>query len=178
MVIGIYVPAGIGTLHLPAAEVLLVAAGIFVARLLAAVVGTWTALLPLALLQRWDAPTFWVKYYPFAIFVVVATAQIFVALDVERLVAYGAPAIIAACCFEAETLAQRWRTSRWMIWLPVLAVLAAVWLPYAGWPTPANAYVSLWLLGWPYWLLSVGIAILAAYVVIGRRWRMRVWREA
>jgi hypothetical protein len=114
-----------------------------------------------------------VKFRPFAIFLVAATAQIFIALDVERLVAYGAPAIIAACCFEAEWLAQRWHVSRWVVWLPVLAVQAIVWLPYAGWPAPANAYVSLWLLGWPYWVLAGAIGVVAAYMTFGRRWRVR-----
>jgi hypothetical protein len=145
-------------------------AAVTLGRLLAATAGTWTMLLPVALLQRWHRPHFWRKDPAFVVLLVTTTAQVFVALDVERVVAYGAPAVLAACCWEIETLAQRWLVSRWLLWLPLLGTQAYMWLPYAGWPAPVTAYVAVWLLDWPHWVPAIAGFALSVALLVRRRW--------
>lgn len=91
--------------------------GVLGQRLLLATVGTWGILLPLACaaLRFWRSPAN-------LLFLLGATAQVFVSSDVERVVVYAFPVIIAACCCTIEHLATAWRVSRWLLWLPVFAL--------------------------------------------------------
>ncbi len=133
-------------------------------RLLAATLGAWEIMLPLALLQLRHPPRFWRTYPAFLLLLVGAAAQIFIATDLERLAVYGFPSMIAACCFEIEYLAARWSVSRWILWPPVLLVEAYVWWFYASWPL-SDGFVSLTFVDLPHRILAGGVAIAALSIL-------------
>lgn len=91
--------------------------GLMGQRMLLATVGTWGILLPFAC----AAPRFW-RTPANLLFLTAVTAQVLVSSDVERVVVYAFPVIIAACCCTIESLAASWRVSRWLFWLPVFAL--------------------------------------------------------
>jgi hypothetical protein len=135
-------------------------------RLLAATVGTWTVLLPIALLQFWHAPRVWDRWPMLLVLVAGAAAQIIVAIDLERLAVYGFPAVLAACCFEVEYAAEHLRVSRWLLWLPILAAQVYWWLPYAGWRHPYDGFPTLGVLDLPHQALTLFIAAAVAVTVL------------
>lgn len=134
------------------------------ARLIESLLGAWGIMLPLAVLQLRHVPQFWRTYSTFLVLAIGAILQILIATDLERLVIYGFPAIIAACCFEVEYLAARWQCSRWYFWLPVFFIEGAFWFPYAGWSAITNG--KLEQLDAPYRILAGGILALTAGILI------------
>lgn len=100
-------------------------------RFVAATIGTWGLLLPLAVLQLFHSPRFaaspaWVLLF------LASLAQIVIATNVERTVVYSFPVVIAAAAAEVEYLAARYQFSRWVIWLPVLLLELSWWAYFAG----------------------------------------------
>jgi hypothetical protein len=171
--LGVYSPLGkFVFVYVPpslTAGSILYAIAITVGRVLAATIGTWTGLLPFALLwMRWPGSKAHLRV-PLLVVIVCAAAQILVAEDVERLAAYAAPAVIAASALATESIAARWQRSPWALWAPIFVVLAYFWLPYAGWPQHANVYVSLGTLDEGHRLL----AVLLFVVVILTLWPYR-----
>lgn len=107
-------------------------------RLALATLEAWTVLLPFALLQIVHPPHVW-RSPAFSLLFVGAAAQVLVATDVARLIAYAAPVVIAACAFEVEYLAGRWQVSRWWLWGPVLAIQLVWWCAiYGKWYDPSK----------------------------------------
>lgn len=106
-----------------------------VPRLLSATVGTWGFLAPLAALQLVHPPRTWRKP-EFVYLLAIATAQIFVSGDVQRVVVYGFPAIILAAAAEVDYLCRRLAWRPWTIWLPLLAAQAV-------WSIPADLGASV-----------------------------------
>lgn len=102
-------------------------------RLLLATASTWNVLAPLAafaLARRIREPRAWAVAIP----VMIATAQILVAIETQRLVAAAYPFVLVASAWELDRLAQHKRAIARM-----LVVLAqAPWLiTYArAWPLP------------------------------------------
>lgn len=93
-------------------------------RLLLATASTWTVLLPVAafaLVRRIREPRAWAASAALAI----ATAQILVAIDTQRIVAAGLPFLLLACAWELDGLAT---PSRRMAAGAVLAALQLPWL--------------------------------------------------
>lgn len=86
-------------------------------RLLLALVGTWGVLLPLAISAR----NFWCQRACW-LFLLLATFQVFISGDIERVVVYAFPVMIAASCACVEDLANCWHISRWWFWVPILAL--------------------------------------------------------
>jgi hypothetical protein len=128
-------------------------------RLLLALVGAWGILFPLALASRWfwRTPAFWLMW-------LAATAQVFVSHDIERVVVYAFPVMIAASCFTIEGLAKWLNVSRWWLWVPVLA-LELSW-SYGGGP------IYFFTLDWASWPL-MALALIAAGLIVGIRIRQR-----
>jgi len=103
------------------------------ARLVLATAGTWTILLPLAVLQLLHPPRI-ARSPAFILLVVLSTAQFLVALNIERTVGYAFPAIIAASAFEVKYLAERLKVGTWIMWVLALAC-ELLWFVYdAGFP--------------------------------------------
>lgn len=147
-------------------------------RPVAATVGAWGALFPLALLQVWHAPRVWRKYPAFVVLIGAATAQILISWDVERVVIYAFPVVIATSAFEIEHLAQRWRCSRWVLWLPVLAIETFFWVSFAGWSVLARNPGTYWPLDDPLRLVASVFLLSTAGIVIWLRWKLRGLRGA
>ena len=86
-------------------------------RLVLAFDGAWGILLPLAFASRWfrHCPAAWLLW-------LAATAQVCISYDIERVVVYAFPVMIAASCWTIETLAKSWHISRWWLWMPVFAL--------------------------------------------------------
>jgi hypothetical protein len=140
----------------------------FESRASASMVDAWSVLLPLAALQLLHAPRVW-RMRSFIILLAGAYAQMFIASDVQRLVVYASPVVIAACAFEVEYLA-RWSTiSRWWFWGPTLLLEAVWWLgTYATWYRAVRTPLVLVLIGHSIWVvLLIECAFAGA---IGVRW--------
>jgi hypothetical protein len=90
-----------------------------VPRLLSATVGTWGLLTPLAALQLVHPPRTW-RRPEFVYLLLLATAQVFVSGDVQRVVVYGFPVIILAAAAEVDFLSDRLGWRPWMLWAPVI----------------------------------------------------------
>lgn len=88
---------------------------------LLATVGTWGLLLPLALWHAWQPRTLW-RSPALLSLLLLCYAQLVVASDVERVVVYAFPVVIAAAALAVEDLSARWHVSRWALWGPVLLV--------------------------------------------------------
>jgi hypothetical protein len=93
------------------------ARGLVLDRLVRATFGTWGILLAPAL----AAGAFWRRPAP-AAFLGLATLQILLSFDVERVVAYAFPVVIAAACFGVEALARERPALRWPAWLGIFAL--------------------------------------------------------
>jgi hypothetical protein len=123
---------------------------------------TWGVLLIPAVLQLRHPPRFWRMYPEFALFLAGTMAQFFVAADNARLLVFGFPAMLAACCFELEYLAARWNCSRWMIWTPILLLQGYEWITFAGWPALENGVVAF---DAPHNILNAGLLVLATGIL-------------
>jgi len=139
---------------------LYLAEGIEPGRLLLAMVGAWGVLLPLALASRtfWRTPAYWLLW-------LAATAQVLVSADIERVVVYAFPVMIAASGETIENLAKRWRLSRWWLWTPVFA-LELSWIYTAG-PIYFFTLASLHL-------PLMGLCLIAALSLISIRIRQKL----
>jgi hypothetical protein len=93
--------------------------------ILSGTIDAWNILLPLAILQLIHRPRVW-RSPAFVSVLVVVYAQLIIAANTQRLVAYAFPVMIAAAAFEIEYLAGRLQVSRWLLWLPALT-LEFVW---------------------------------------------------
>lgn len=100
--------------------------GTFPARLQVATIGTWGILFPLAVWHLWHPASLW-KRHACWLLLLLATAQIFVSGDIERVVVYAFPVMIAASSFTVEEFMQRWHVSRWILWIPIY-LLEVTWL--------------------------------------------------
>ncbi len=94
-----------------------------IVRAMAATAGTWGILLPVALLalRRPGIMRSWATW----ILLIGATAQVLVSWDVERVVMYGFPVIIAAVVTE--------EFRHWVVWALLLLTQSWWWLSFAGW---------------------------------------------
>jgi hypothetical protein len=124
------------------------------ARILIGATGlTWGVLLPLASLQLVHAPRMWRRYPGLAILLCLATAQILVAWDTERVVIGGFAAVIAATAFEIEFLASRTGLRAIYLWgatfigeLPWLAgSFDARGVPFLSWASYALVILAVCL---------------------------------
>jgi hypothetical protein len=132
-------------------------------RLVRATVGTWGILLAPAFV----AGAFWRRPAPAALFGL-ATVQILVSFDVERVVVYAFPVVIASACFGVEALARERPALRWPAWIAILTLELGA--RYAYGPT------------YPFSLprtLAISLPLTAAIVTLAIRLR-RSWarREA
>jgi len=93
------------------------ARGLVFDRLLRATLGTWGILLAPALV----AGAFWRRRAP-AAFLGMVTLQIVVSFDVERVVAYAFPVVIAAACFGVDALTRDRPGLRWPVWIAIYAL--------------------------------------------------------
>ncbi len=87
---------------------------------------TWGILLPIAALQLVHAPRVW-RNPALTMLISLATAQILVASDTERVVIVGFPAMIAATAFEVEYLAVHFLANATWLWT-VICVAEIPWL--------------------------------------------------
>jgi len=94
-----------------------IARGLVLDRLVRATFGTWGILLAPAL----AAGLFWRRPAP-AVFLGLVTLQILISFDVERVVAYGFPVVIAAACFGVEVLTRDRPLYRWPAWIAIFAL--------------------------------------------------------
>ncbi|HEY2643471.1 MAG TPA: hypothetical protein VGI56_06960 [Galbitalea sp.] len=79
---------------------------------------TWGILLPFSALQLVHPPRIWSNLGLLTL-IVLATAQIFVAWDTERVVILGFPAVIAATTFEVEFIASSTAIKKEAIWIVI-----------------------------------------------------------
>jgi hypothetical protein len=125
-------------------------------RLLLATAATWNVLLPLAafaVTRRIREPRAWAA----AVAVSIASAQVLVAIDTQRLVAAALPFVLLACAWELDALAPAFR-------VPAIVALAAAQLPWL------LVYARIW--SPPLRALEIVIALAAAAAaVIGLRQR-------
>ncbi len=124
-------------------------------RLVLALVGAWGILLPLAFASRWlwGTSACW-------LFWLAATAQVFVSHDIERVVVYAFPVMIAASCTTIETLAKRWHVARWWLWV-VVWVLELTWTYTYG---PRYIFTLA-----PLSLPLMALLLVAALLIVGIR---------
>ncbi|HEY7347615.1 MAG TPA: hypothetical protein VH599_04795 [Ktedonobacterales bacterium] len=134
-------------------------------RLTQATIGAWGILLPLAVY----ALGFWRTHAHWAL-LALASAQVFVSVDVERVVIYAFPVVIAAACFGVEALADRWRVSRWLLWLPVLALELSWYYSYA--PNYFFTIVSLH----DAFVFAFALVLLVEGILFAALWRRRKQR--
>ena len=130
-------------------------------KVLGATTLTWSVFLPLAVLQLWHPPRL-LRSLPFALLIALATAQILVARDTERVVVYAFPAVLAALAFEIEYLFRARPSAIPLAWGGLLAC-SSFWLV---------RYARLGTLRGTAWV-SLGLLIAAAWLMIvtHRRWR-------
>jgi hypothetical protein len=121
-------------------------------RLLLATASTWTVLTPLAVFaiaRRRRDPRAWAVAVPLAI----ATAQILVAIDTQRLVAAALPFVLLACAWDIDRLEPQFRVvagaALAIAQIPWLLACARVW-------TPALRGIEIAL------VLAAAIAVIAA----------------
>ena len=113
-------------------------------RLLLATAATWNVLTPIAafaLARRIREPRAWAVAIPLTI----ATAQILVAIDTQRLVAAAYPFVLLACAWELDRLAPRTQALAGLL----IGLAQVPWLvTYAGriWPLPLRG-VEIGLVG-------------------------------
>jgi hypothetical protein len=127
-------------------------------RLLLATAATWTVLTPLAtfaIVKRRREPRAWAV----GIAIVLATAQILVAIDTQRLVAAALPFVLLACAWELDRLTPAVRVGA----AGLLALAQTPWLlAYARLWTPSLRIVEVVLL-----VATLGAALYARRVSHG-----------
>ncbi len=133
-------------------------------------------LFPLALLQLRHHPNFW-RSLACSGFLLGATAQIIVSTDVERVVVYGFPVIIAACCWEVEWIARAARWAAWLPWLVIWAIEAPVWglyaLPVVAAPDALPIRLHLSIYAQPGLVhLALACALLSLLILGGLLWSL------
>lgn len=130
----------------------------WLARLNQATIGAWGPLFLLALLHLRHPHSLWRS--PACISLLAcATVQIVISADVERVVIYAFPVILAASGFEIEYLAKRWHCSQWLLWGPVFALELAwryTYAPVYWWTLAPAAQVAVTGL---LWLLLAGLLL-------------------
>lgn len=94
-------------------------------RIQLAFIGTWGILLSLAAWHIWHSQSIW-KNHACWLLLVLSTLQVLVSWDIERVVVYAFPVVIAAASFSVYDLAKRWNISMWAIWL-LIYVLEVTW---------------------------------------------------
>lgn len=137
------------------------ARGLVLDRLLRATVGTWGILLAPALV----AGAFWRRRAPVA-FLGLVTLQIVVSFDVERVVAYAFPVVIAAACFGVDALTRDRPGLRWPVWIAIYALELGA--RYAYGPTyPFSLSPGLAL------FIPLAAAVVAVAIAVRQSWSRR-----
>lgn len=98
-------------------------------RLSLATFGTWLFLLPLALLQYFHPP-FMLKRISFVIFIILCTSQIMVSSNIDRVVIYGFPVVVASATYEIKYLCNKFKLPNKLFWAILWILGASFWIIY------------------------------------------------
>jgi hypothetical protein len=135
-------------------------------RLRSATEWTWYFLLPLGLLQLFTPP--YVLRRPSCIvFLILIMSQLLIAGDIDRVIDYGFPVVVAACACQLDYFIERRKIVAASIGAFVLLAQAGIWLSYGKFIDPKLATsreVNSILL-----ILTLGVLLLGLFSPLLRR---------